>query len=81
MDGRSTGGSDACINFDDPDNKGIPECLTRFKIGEIYQELKTEVSLADFFVIMAEAIAARTATNWDSEKIFATDTLEYRFLS
>ena len=32
-DGSSTGGSDGCINFHDPDNKGVAECLTRFGVG------------------------------------------------
>jgi len=26
-DDPNVGGSDGCIHFDDPDNKGIPECV------------------------------------------------------
>ena len=29
-DGSTTGGSDACINFEDPDNKGLAECIIQF---------------------------------------------------
>ena len=35
-DGTTTGGSDGCVNFEDPDNKGLPECLTEFNMPEVY---------------------------------------------
>ena len=55
-DGKMTGGSDGCINFKDPDNTGIPQCLQKWNISKIYESFCTEVSLADFLVIAAEAI-------------------------
>ena len=57
------GGSDGCINFEDPDNKGIPECLARFDIPQLYDKWKDKVSLADFMVIIAEAAIGRAATD------------------
>lgn len=27
-----TGGSDGCINFDEPDNKGLAQCLDKFHV-------------------------------------------------
>lgn len=76
----ASGGSDGCINFKDPDNKGVPQCLTKFKVGDIYQSVKSEVTLADFFVIMGEAIAARAATDFSHDKAWQSSTLEARFL-
>ena len=35
-DGKATGGSDGCINFEDADNTGIPQCLVRFGVAEVY---------------------------------------------
>lgn len=30
------GGADGCINFEDPDNKGLPSCINRFKIPDVF---------------------------------------------
>ena len=27
-----TGGADGCLNFEDPDNKGLQECITRINL-------------------------------------------------
>ena len=35
-DGKATGGSDGCINFEDADNTGIPQCLVLFEVAEVY---------------------------------------------
>jgi len=57
---QSLGGSDGCIDFDDADNKGLDKCLYmgefHTSLLEAYQEHCLDVSLADFFVIGAEAI-------------------------
>eukprot|EP00931_Biecheleriopsis_adriatica_P060391 TRINITY_DN3626_c1_g1_i3.p1 TRINITY_DN3626_c1_g1~~TRINITY_DN3626_c1_g1_i3.p1 ORF type:complete len:1029 (+),score=110.24 TRINITY_DN3626_c1_g1_i3:286-3372(+) len=57
---QSLGGSDGCIDFDDADNKGLDKCLYlgefHTSLLEAYQEHCLDVSLADFFVISAEAI-------------------------
>ena len=48
----------------DPDNAGLRECLVTGEHGislqEVYQSFCTEVSLADFLVIAAEAVIAST---------------------
>lgn len=77
----ASGGSDGCINFNDPDNKGVPQCLTKFKVGDVYQSFKKDVSLADFFVIMGEAIAARAATKFSYDQKWQPGQLETRFMS
>jgi hypothetical protein len=73
------GGSDGCVNLDDSDNAGIPECLERFEIPGLYKRFSRKVSLADFFVIIAEAAVGRTATGWSQENRWSSDSLEYRF--
>eukprot|EP00441_Pelagodinium_beii_P003137 CAMPEP_0197704080 /NCGR_PEP_ID=MMETSP1338-20131121/125758_1 /TAXON_ID=43686 ORGANISM="Pelagodinium beii, Strain RCC1491" /NCGR_SAMPLE_ID=MMETSP1338 /ASSEMBLY_ACC=CAM_ASM_000754 /LENGTH=1269 /DNA_ID=CAMNT_0043287979 /DNA_START=196 /DNA_END=4006 /DNA_ORIENTATION=- len=65
-----TGGSDGCISFADPDNVGLAPCLTGtgslhanvegVGLASIYHDFCTSVSLADFFVIAAEAVMAYT---------------------
>lgn len=57
------GGSDGCINFKDEDNKGIPSCVRKFGINEMYKKWADKVSLADFMVIIAEAAIGRAATD------------------
>jgi len=59
-DHEHEGGSDGCINFSDPDNQGLQQCLTKFGIPELFEEYAHKVSLADFLVIIAEAGMART---------------------
>jgi hypothetical protein len=75
------GGSDGCLNFADSDNAGIPDCLRRFEIPSLYEQFSETVSLADFFVIIAEAAVGRTATGWSKENRWSIDSLEYRFLT
>lgn len=64
--GTGQGGADGCINFEDPDNKGLKGCLLEAvaeddtSLEGIWQEFCTEVSLADFFVIVAEALIVNT---------------------
>ena len=74
-DGTTTGGSDACVNFEDPDNKGLAECITQFGLVSAYQQSCTKASLADFIVIAGEAVMGRTATSYDAEDYYADDTL------
>ena len=56
------GGSDGCMHFDDPDNKGIPSCVKKFGIDKLYAKFSSKVSLADFLVIIAEAAIGRVGT-------------------
>ena len=58
------GGADACTDMSDPDNAGLLDCLVNGEHGisllEVYHSFCTEVSLADFLVIAAEAVIAST---------------------
>ena len=75
-DGTTTGGSDGCINFDDPDNSGLQLCLLATNIQSIYDKYCDVVSLADFIVIASEAVMARTATKFDANNAFTAGSLE-----
>jgi len=64
-----TGGADGCINFEDADNNGLKGCLleavhepdsTNVSLELMWQDYCTEVSVADFFVIVAEALMEAT---------------------
>jgi hypothetical protein len=57
------GGSDGCINLNEPEHNGVEGCLKKFGILEVYDKVKAKVSLADFFVIAGEAASARAATH------------------
>lgn len=71
----SRGGSDGCVNFDDPDNAGLARCIITTKIEQAYQQHCDVVSLADFIVIAAEAVMGRTATGYNKDDAFATGSL------
>jgi len=62
-----TGGADACTDMSDPDNAGLAACLHNGEHGvslaSAYQQHCTEVSLADFLVIAAEAVMTATRNN------------------
>ena len=66
----NTGGSDGCLNFQDPDNLGLKECIQNFKFADVYQQHCSKVSLADFFVIAAEAIMGRTTADYNASDPF-----------
>ena len=59
------GGSDGCMNFEDMDNTGLPSCVDKIGIVDIYQEWCDKVSLADFMVIAAEASTGGIAQGYD----------------
>jgi hypothetical protein len=61
---KSEGGSDGCVNFNDPDNKGLKECILKYDYNSVYKKHCSVVSLADFIVIAAEAVMSRTATDY-----------------
>eukprot|EP00966_Prymnesium_polylepis_P078262 1814404-Prymnesium_polylepis.1 len=79
-DGSATGGSDGCINFHDPDNMGIPQCLERFGFAYVYHDFCAQVSLGDFFVVAAEAAMAITSPTYKPES-FAMGTLAQKFMT
>lgn len=62
----ATGGSDGCFNFNDPDNKGLKECLTKFDVNTLYNKWCHKLSLADFFVLHAESVMGILATDFDA---------------
>lgn len=76
---KSTGGSDGCVNFNDPDNKGLAECLQRFEVNKIYENYCEILSLADFIVIVAENVMARLETHYNPEDPFDEETMAYKF--
>jgi hypothetical protein len=64
------GGSDGCMNFDDGDNTGLVNCVTSSGVLDVYQDWCSQVSLADFIVILGEAVMGRTATDYNKNKPF-----------
>jgi len=58
------GGSDGCIDFHDVDNAGLAECIylgdEGVSVAHAYRDFCEVISLADFFVIAAEAVMNRT---------------------
>lgn len=74
-DGTMSGGSDGCVNFEDPDNAGLAQCLDETQLSSVYQNHCGQVSLADFLVLAGEATMIRTATDYDTEDPFKKDTL------
>eukprot|EP00401_Gymnodinium_catenatum_P079783 CAMPEP_0117482516 /NCGR_PEP_ID=MMETSP0784-20121206/13460_1 /TAXON_ID=39447 /ORGANISM="" /LENGTH=330 /DNA_ID=CAMNT_0005277015 /DNA_START=252 /DNA_END=1241 /DNA_ORIENTATION=- len=80
-DGTATGGSDGCINFGDDDNKGLPSCLVEFAVPDLYQQVCERVSLADFYVIAAEAVMARRFPKFLWADRFKNFTLEGKFMN
>lgn len=77
--GTITGGSDGCVNFNDPDNKGLATCLTASGIQSVYNEHCHHLSLADFIVLSSEAVTIRTASRYDANNKFGRGTLGSRF--
>merc|ERR1719284_1301136 len=69
MDFRDgTGGADACTDMNHVDNVGLAPCLHSgdehgLSLASAYQQHCTEVSLADFLVIAAEAVMTATRSN------------------
>lgn len=54
------GGADGCLDMEDADNAGLAECIYAGEhgksIADAYKDFCTTISLADFFVISAEAV-------------------------
>ena len=63
--GGTLGGVDACLAFDDADNRGLSSCLASggTSLAQAYAQVCDRVSLADFAVIAAEGLMAAVATN------------------
>lgn len=76
-----SGGTDGCIYLQDADNKGLADCTIESTIQDVYADWCDLVSLADFFVIAAEAVMARTATDHDERDRFKSGSLASNFMS
>ena len=72
---ENQGGSDGCVNFQDPDNGGLQRCLTDAGIPELYAKHDSYTSLADFIVIIAEAAMSRAHISYDAMDPFKDGTL------
>lgn len=70
-----SGGSDGCINFEDEANQGLKKCLLHSNIASVYQKYCISVSLADFTVIAAEAMLARTSKDYSGYYPFYSGSL------
>ena len=77
--GPGTGGSDGCIDFEDPNNAGLPTCLVWTDLPGIYDKWCDQISLADFIVVAAEAVAGSLSPDYNANHKFNTDTLLARF--
>jgi hypothetical protein len=75
--GQTIGGSDGCMNFNDPDNDGIVPCLIYNRFLEVYAQVCDKVSLADFLVIAAEAAMIRGHEEYDPDNVFGEGTFGY----
>jgi len=75
----NNGGADGCIDFQDPDNGGLKGCMltavherdsSNVSLELMWQDFCTEVSIADFFVIAAEALMENTAPDFQSQRMW-----------
>jgi len=70
-----TGGSDGCVDFHNPDNRGLSTCLVESGIPSVFAKHCGTVSLADFVVIAAEAAMGRTSPDYQEGDPFNEDGL------
>ena len=75
----ASGGSDGCINFNDPVNKGLSECIQNFDVPKIYAKHCDIVSLADFIVVASEAVMARSHSSYDPNELFGKGSVAMTF--
>jgi len=79
-DEKHQGGADGCVSFEDGDNAGLQTCLAKANMPKVFEKHCDRVSLADFFVIIAEAVMARTASDFkDNATLFDADKLATNF--
>jgi len=84
----NNGGADGCIDFQDPDNLGLKGCMLRavterdssnISLELMWQDFCTQVSIADFFVIAAEALMEVTAPQQDQQMWGQSFANNFRF--
>jgi len=78
--GETFGGADGCVDLFDPSNTGLQKCLEDFDILQSYERSCHLVSLADYSVIMSEAIMGRLSPDYTAEDKFNPDFLLGKFL-
>ena len=78
-DGTTSGGADGCVDYEDPDNKGLMECIVKFGYIRVYQNHCGRVSLADYLIIAAEAVMGRASPLYNEANPFAPGTLHRKF--
>merc|ERR1719277_2471533 len=85
---KGSGGSDGCIDFADPDNNGLKGCLLHeikerdssdVSLESMWQNWCTEISVADFFVIAAEALIEASLPEAQRAKMRAAFEQQFRF--
>lgn len=76
---KTSGGSDGCVNFEDADNTGLPQCLAHFDFKKEFHQTCHRVSLADFFVIAGESVVSRVHSSYNKDDVYAEGTLAARF--
>jgi hypothetical protein len=79
-DGASTGGADGCMYFADGDNTGLADCLTDSGLAATYTDYCEDVSLADFIVIIGEAVMGRTAARYSADNYYEVGGVAKVFL-
>jgi len=84
----NNGGADGCIDFTDPDNAGLKGCMlheveerdsSNISLELMWQDVCTEVSAADFFVIAAEALMTATTPSAQRGKWRRSFTNNFQF--
>lgn len=78
--GATAGGADGCVNFADGSNDGIRPCIVTTDLQLVYDVLCSQISLADFVVIGAEAMFIRASPNFDPADPFKKGSLGEKFM-
>jgi hypothetical protein len=73
------GGSDGCVNFNDPTNSGLLQCIQRFDLPAVYANHCDIVSLADFIIIASEALMARTHHTYNPDILWGSGSVAKNF--
>jgi len=66
---KDFGGSDACTDMNNPDNRGLIKCLVQGEfsfsdsLANIFHKFCDRISIADFLVVAAEQVIRRTRDN------------------
>ena len=77
--GGGTGGSDGCVDFEDPSNAGLATCLVGIDLPGIYNKWCDTISLADFIVVASEAVTGSLSPDYNANHKFNTETMLARF--